>query len=185
MFSYWISYNVTIATRLLLISLRPLSNSCRSGLDDLLTRGIWWSSPAESHLIESPSNGNNFKPTSQIIRHFSRRTWFWSKLSSQQTHLYLITVEVLQGDGGTKGGRGTPTFFMCHVLEQFESSPTCKSESRVVTDLFAVSLTKKSNINIHHHICFKSSHERRNIRCHTASCGTVSCTVLLFSSLAA
>lgn len=103
--SCWIPCNVTIAVRLLLFSLRPISNSCYDWLDDLLTQGIWWSSPAESHLIESPSNGNNFKPTSQIIRHFSQQTWFWNKLSSQQTHLYLTTVEVLQGDGEMKGRR--------------------------------------------------------------------------------
>ena len=97
MFSCCIPCNGTIAMRLLLFSPRPpppLQTAASAGLDDLLTRGIWRSSPAESHLIASPSNGNNFKPTSQIIRHFSLRTWFWNKSSSQQTHLHLTTLEM-------------------------------------------------------------------------------------------
>lgn len=37
------------------------SNDCSGWSDDLLTASIWWSSPAESHLMESPRNGNNFQ----------------------------------------------------------------------------------------------------------------------------
>lgn len=55
--------------------------------------------PLESHLINSPSNGNGSEATSQIIRHFRRRAWFSNKPSSQQTHRCLTALEVLRGDG--------------------------------------------------------------------------------------
>ncbi len=129
--SYCIPFNATVAIRLLLFSLRPPSNSCCGWLDDLLTRGVWWSSPVESHLIESPSNGNNFKPTSQIIRHFSRRTWFSNKLSSQQTQLIPHHTGNAPGQSWNEGeGGGILSTTLFHVLEHFERRLTRSSESK-------------------------------------------------------
>lgn len=61
------------------------SSSCCSWRDHLLTLGIWWRSPTESHFLTSPSNENHFKATFQIIRHFRWRTWSTNKSSSQQS----------------------------------------------------------------------------------------------------
>lgn len=145
MFSYSFLCTATIAARLPLFSLRPPSNSCCSWLDDLLTLGIWWSPSTESHLIESPSNGNNFKPTSQIIRHFSRRTWFWNKPSSQQTHLYPATLEMLQGSGGTTGAEGSLVrqlrFMFWNIFWELANMQLCKCSHSEVRDTISYTIS--------------------------------------------